>query len=203
MEGSDSGNTLGYPDNLQEEQKKREGGQRCELEAGGPEKCAGKRFLVPQPHEMYSWGGQILGHTRHPQLPWQPATLEDISATLPGSRLCAGLGSGAGRDAARKHPWAWATVALWMQTEARGTKQHLGATVASQTLCSLTASSPMPAHSPVPPPARPHNLSGREAPWEGKLLQTHVQLQFTLEVFYTLQLDLPPQRDPLFPSAGP
>lgn len=155
------------PDNLQEEQRKREGGQRCELEAGGPEKCAGKGFLVPQPHEMSSWGGQILGHTKHPQLPRQPAVLEDISATLPGSRLCAGLGSGAGRDAARKHPWAWATVALWTHTEAGGTEQHPGAAVASQTLCSLTAPSPVPAHSPVPPPAcqpRLHNLSGREAP---------------------------------------
>lgn len=52
--GSDRGNTLGYPDNLQEEQRKREGGQRCELAAGGPENCTRKGFLVPQPHGTYT-----------------------------------------------------------------------------------------------------------------------------------------------------
>lgn len=54
--GSDRGNTLGYPDNLQEEQRKRAGGQRCELAAGGPEHCTGKGFLGPQPHGMHMGG---------------------------------------------------------------------------------------------------------------------------------------------------
>lgn len=94
------------------------------------------------------------------------------------------------------------TGALWMFTKAGGTKQHLGATTGSQTLCTRTVPSPVPAsplveHTALHCPGLP-----ALAAWflrKGHLLQTHVQLYFTLEVCYTLQFDLPPQRDLFVP----
>lgn len=145
--GSDRGNTLGYPDNLQEEQRKREGGQRCELAAGGPENCTGKGLLVPQPHGTYTSGAESwdapCARSSHGSRPcWK--TFQPLSQAQGSAQGSEAELAGAGRDAARKHPWWWATVALWMCT-----KQHPGASMASQTLCSW----PVPSTVTASPPA--------------------------------------------------